>query len=294
MKNLALWLVRWKLFSDKASDLGFSSKPIVRGVLKWAWRYELAQRFITESIAPQAKTGIKIDTAMAMYSFLDEADSPIVSDTARFKSHLAKLVEREANVKFDSLIYEIRRSAGIRFLKKESKDALVSDPATLLRQADSLRDTGNIGEAQNTYRSLVDNFFFAKEGRRAILDLAKMKTEQQMYSDAINDYRRALVDHVDESKVCNTMFMIGFIYEEYLNKPEMAEINFKWVLKNAPDCELIDDAEFMMLHLGEQMASVDELQAEVKRQGKKVETGTQGVDDSAGLKVDMMQGKKKG
>ena len=67
------------------------------------------------------------------------------------------------------------------------------------------------------------------------------------------------------------MFMIGFIYDEYLDKPEIAEANYKWVLKNAPGCELADDAEFMMLHLGEQMASVDELQAEVKRQGKKVE-----------------------
>jgi hypothetical protein len=39
----------------------------------------------------------------------------------------------------------------------------------------------------------------------------------------------------------------------------------------------------MMLHLGEQMASVDELQAEVKRQGKKVEAS---AADEQSLKVD--------
>ena len=291
LRNLALWLVRWKLFSDKASDIGLSSTPIVRNVLKWAWRFELAQKFITESIVPQAKKGVTIDTAMARYSFLDEINLPAASDTARFNGHCAKLIEREVNVKFDSLIYELRRTEDIRFLKNEWKDDLVNDPAKLLRRADSLRDTGNVAEAQNTYRTLVDNFFFAKEGRKAILELAKMKTEQQMYTDAIKDYRRALVVDADRSKVCNTMFMIGFIYDEYLNKPDMAEVNYKWVLKNAPDCELIDDAEFMMLHLGEQMASVDELQAEVKRQGKKVEAGAGG--DSSGLKVEMMQGKQK-
>ncbi len=291
LRNLALWLVRWKLFSDKASDMGFSTTPTVRNVLKWAWRFELAQKFITESIVPQAKKGVTIDTAMARYSFLDEINLPAASDTARFNDHCAKLIEREVNVKFDSLIYELRRTEDIRFLKNEWKDDLVSDPAKLLRRADSLRDTGNVAEAQNTYRTLVDNFFFAKEGRKAILELAKMKTEQQMYTDAIKDYRRALVVDADRSKVCNTMFMIGFIYDEYLNKPDMAEVNYKWVLKNAPDCELIDDAEFMMLHLGEQMASVDELQAEVKRQGKKVEAGAGG--DSSGLKVEMMQGKQK-
>ncbi len=291
LKNLALWLVRWKLFSGKAEEMGFASKPIVQNVLKWAWRYELAQDFVTRSLAPEAKKGVSIDTAMAWYSFLDDAESPVATDTAKYKAHLAKLVEREVNVKFDSLIYEIRRAEGIRFLKNEWKDELVGDPAKLLRRADSLRDTGNVAEALNAYRTLVDNFFFAKEGRKAILELAKMKTEQQQYSDAIKDYRRALIVDADRSKICNTMFMIGFIYDEYLNKPEMAEVNYKWVLKNAPDCELTDDAEFMMLHLGEQMASVDELQAEVKRQGKKVEAGAGG--DSSGLKSEAIPGMQK-
>ena len=85
------------------------------------------------------------------------------------------------------------------------------------------------------------------------------------------------------------MFMIGFIYDEYLDRPEMAEVNYKWVLKNTPDCELSDDAEFMMLHLGEQMSSVDELQAEVKRQGKKVEASDA---DTAALTVETEPEKK--
>ena len=105
----------------------------------------------------------------------------------------------------------------------------------------------------------------------------------QAYNDAIKNYRRFLVLDIDKSKQCNNMFMIGFIYDEYLDRPDMAELNYKWVLKNAPDCELADDAEFMMLHLGEQMASVDELQAEVKRQGKKVEASPA---DEQGLNVE--------
>ena len=65
--------------------------------------------------------------------------------------------------------------------------------------------------------------------------------------------------------------MIGFVYSEYLSKPELAEANYKWILKNTPECELADDAEFMCLHLGEPMIGVDELQAEAKRQGRKPE-----------------------
>ena len=64
--------------------------------------------------------------------------------------------------------------------------------------------------------------------------------------------------------------MISFPYE-YLDKPGLAEINYKYVLKNLPGCELTDDAEFMMLHLGEPMSSIEELQSEALRQGRKIE-----------------------
>ena len=66
--------------------------------------------------------------------------------------------------------------------------------------------------------------------------------------------------------------MIGFIYDEYMDKSELAEVNYKWVLNNDPECELADDAEFMMLHLGEPMNSVEELQAQTMRQNRKVES----------------------
>jgi hypothetical protein len=66
--------------------------------------------------------------------------------------------------------------------------------------------------------------------------------------------------------------MIGFIYDEHLNKPEKAEQNYKWILHNARDCELADDAEFMVLHLDEPMSSVEELRAEALRQGRKIES----------------------
>jgi outer membrane protein assembly factor BamD (BamD/ComL family) len=159
----------------------------------------------------------------------------------------------------------------VRFIQTGLADERSKDPVKLMVQADALRDTGKTTEAQAIYQSLTTDFAFTKEGKKALVELAKIQTEQQAYADAIKNYRRFLVIDADKSKECNNMFMIGFIYDEYLDRPEMAELNYKWVLKNAPGCELADDAEFMMLHLGEQMASVDELQAEVKRQGKKVE-----------------------
>jgi hypothetical protein len=290
LKDLAEWLIRWKLFAEKATATGYGSQPIAQTVLKWAWRVEIAQRYINEKLVPLAKKGILIDTAMCLYAYLDGVETPPAAlDTTALKNEISAQRSSRVRVKSDSLLYAIRRSERVRFLGDWSDDK-AKDPAKLIKQADSLRDTGNTAEAQNVYQQLVDNFFFTKEGKKAIIELAKIKTELQMYRDAITNYRRFLVADIDRSKQCNYMFMIGFIYDEYLNKPELAEINYKWVLKNAPDCELADDAEFMMLHLGEQMASVDELQAEVKRQGKKVEAA--GTDTAAGLKVETMPAKQ--
>ena len=288
VNDLAQWLLRWKLFSEKAASTGFTSQPVVQSTLKWVWRFEIAQRYVNEKIVPLVNKDIHIDTAMALYAYWDETETPgRMVDSAGWKNSLSRQCTLQRTVKFDSLIYRIRKNEGVRFLN-DWKDDKAKDPAALLRQADSLRDTGSTLDAQNAYQMLVDNFFFTKEGKKALIEIAKIKTEQQAYREAVNNYRRFLVVDADESKRCNYMFMIGFIYDEYCDKPALAEENYKWVLKNASDCELADDAEFMMLHLGEQMAGVDELQAEVKRQGKKVE-GTE--TDTTGLKVEMMPAK---
>jgi hypothetical protein len=284
LMDFCQWLMKWKLFAEKAVETGYADQPTTKNLLDWAWKTEVAQRYVNEKMVPAAKVGIQIDTAMALYSYWDESGNPGQKvDTAGFRAHIGKLVQQEVNANFEKLIYELRQKAGIKFIQTGLKDEKTNNPVALLKTADSLRDTGSTNEAENRYRILVNNFAYTPEGKKAMVELAKVQTEQQSYLEAIKNYRRFLVIDADKSKQCNTMFMIGFIYDEYLDKPDMAEINYKWVLKNAPECELADDAEFMMLHLGEQMASVDELQAEVKRQGKKVEATE---TDSTGLKVE--------
>jgi hypothetical protein len=101
--------------------------------------------------------------------------------------------------------------------------------------------------------------------------MSKILTEKELYWEAITNYRRFLLLSDNYEKRCNIFFMIGFVFGEYLSKPELAEASYKWILKNTPDCELSDDAEFMCLHLDEPMIGVEELRAEAKRQGREVE-----------------------
>ena len=165
----------------------------------------------------------------------------------------------------------IRDRVGVEFLQSDWKDDKGGDPATMMAEADSLLAADDARKAETKYGDVYKNFPYTNEGMKALTEMAKIQTEKGKYRDAIANYRKYCIMSDDTAGRCNTFFMIGFIYDEYLNKFEHAEVHYKWILKNTPECELADDAEFMCLHLDEPMTSVEELQAEARRQGRNID-----------------------
>jgi hypothetical protein len=273
-RELAQWLLKWKLFSEKARQQGFEDQEDIKAVEDWAWKLTVVLNYVNKELVPGAKAAVSIDTEMCVFAYWDEHGNPSVRpDSSALKSVIGQYIQRAAFNKIEGQIYDLRKRASITFLSNDWKDDEgQQNPLALIAKADSLRDTGNTQGAENDYRILVSTFSFTPEGMRAYPELAKILTEKQMYSEAVKNYRDYLILSNDKSKRCNTFFMIGFINDEYLNKSDVAQVNYRWVLKNTPECELADDAEFMSLHLGESMSSVEELRAEALRQGKKVDT----------------------
>jgi len=270
--DLAKWLLKWKLFSEKAKECGFADREDVKNVLNWAWKVEIATYYVNNELVPKAKKGIQIDTQMCVYAMWDERGSVTAKDSAGVNREVTRYLNKAIYNKIDSMIYAKRQNHKIKILLSEYKDEQSGEPKAIIAKADSLRDTGNTAEAASYYRTLVSSFPFTKEGKRAYSELAKVQTDRGEYSDAIKNYRDFLILGNDPSKYCNTFFMIGFIYDEYQNKHDLAEVNYKWVLKNDPECDLADDAEFMIQHLGEPMISIEEIRAEAIRQGRKIDT----------------------
>jgi tetratricopeptide (TPR) repeat protein len=276
--ELARWLLKWKLFSDVAKKNGFTDKKQVKDIMDWALKVESAAEYINKELVPKAKSKVVIDTAMCQYVYLDESGDVNRKDVAGVNSVVDRYVSKAIKTNLNSLLYDIRKHHKVVFLKPDPstsidyKDELAGNPVSMIAKADSLRDAGNTGEAEALYEPLVKNYPFTEQGLKAYPELAKIKTEKGESSDAIKLYRDYMIANGDKGIRCNTFFMIGFIYDEYLNRSALAEINYKWVLKNTPECELADDAEFMTLHLDEPMSSVEELRAEAMRQGKKVDT----------------------
>jgi len=281
--ELARWLLKWKLFAEDAKKSGFADGAVIRNMGYWALKINAVSEYVNTLVVPKVKSEVVIDTAMCKFAFADERGM-FQSDTSGFNAVVSRYVAKATSNRINSFIYDILKKHKVVLLKNDPvtgmnyNDELVRSPSVLTARADSLRDAGNSGEAESIYDQIVKVYPFTPEGDRAIPELAKIKTEKNESSAAVNLYRDYIILSNDKSKRCNMFFMIGFIYDEYLDKPELAEANYKWVLKNTPDCELVDDAEFMTIHLNEPMNSVEELRAEALRQGRKVDAaGNVGV-----------------
>ena len=271
-RELVEWLVKWKVFSAISEKSGRNRTPEFKMAMDWARKLNTVYAYVNNVVEPSIEKSVALDSAMLLYALYDDNGYVPTDYTSQsFTNKIASTTRDMINMKLDSLFISLRKKYNVTFLQNDWKDNKDTDPAELLKKADALRDSGKTNEARDNYLTLTSDFEFTDEGKNAFVELAKLQTEQQLYSQAIGNYRKYLVLSGDESKRCNTFFMIGFIYDEYLDHPLHAEYNYKWVLQHAPDCELADDAEFMMLHLDEPMSSVEELRDEALRQGRDIE-----------------------
>jgi hypothetical protein len=282
-KELVEWLLKWKLFSKRAEAVGITKQPFYTSVMNYLLKICTVDSYVQTELGTTIPKEFPVDSEMVSFAIYDDSYSTSWSASPDdYKYKIAELQKTKQKIFYDSLLHSLRAQAKVTFFQNDYRDEQDKNPATLLHTADSLRDTGAVDQAESVYQTLAQEFLFSTEGKNALIELAKLQTEKQSYMQAISNYRKFLLLSPDASKRCNTFFMIGFIYDEHLNKPEKAERNYKWILKNARDCELADDAEFMVLHLDEPMSSVEELRAEALRQGRKIDS----FDDESSVKTE--------
>lgn len=267
------WLLKWHMFSEEAKEIKFDkTNKEVQLMVDNAWKFEVVTNYVNDVLVKEIEKNITVDTAMCVFKAWDRSYRPdVYPDSTVLNDAIQPYIKQKTNTALEEKIYNIRKKTGVQFLQSDFTDNKVEDPGKLAKEADSLYGEGSSKDAEKKYRVLVDDFLFTSEGKNALVELAKILTEKEKYGEAINKYREFLQFSDSLEKRCNIFFMVGFVYSEYLNKPELAEVNYKWILRNTPDCDLADDAEFMCLHLDEPMIGVDELQAEAKRQGRKPE-----------------------
>ncbi|KPJ52489.1 hypothetical protein AMJ39_07740 [candidate division TA06 bacterium DG_24] len=90
-------------------------------------------------------------------------------------------------------------------------------------------------------------------GQHTFDDLFKLAEEaqaQEKPEEAINYYREVMNRFPDHREAYKAQFMIGFVYSEMLTDYDKAKVAFQVVIDRYPECDLADDARWMIDNMG--------------------------------------------
>lgn len=90
-------------------------------------------------------------------------------------------------------------------------------------------------------------------GRRTFDELFKLAEEAQADEkpqEAIEHYEEVMRRFPDHREIYKAQFMIGFVYSEMLANYDEAKVAFQAVLDQYPECDLADDARWMLENMG--------------------------------------------
>lgn len=90
-----------------------------------------------------------------------------------------------------------------------------------------------------------------------LFNLAQQAENEKNFEKAIDFYSMLLKKYPNNEHNYKAQFMIGFIYSEELKDYDKAREAMQKVVDNYPDCDLADDAQWMLKHMGEDLEKMD-------------------------------------
>jgi len=295
-KEQAEWLFKWLSFSERAEKLGLTATPEYKDMIHWAQRIDFAFEYLRSTALPKPESAgapTALDSALAELLVYDNFGQTGRINPDWIAAELNDLAKTRASIAVDSAIYVIRKKVKIQYLKDNFSDEKSADPAALMAKADSLHEAASnpdmdvdiadkiLDDAEKLYQTLATDFAFTDIGRKAFGERAKTLIDKYnlnpkqggryLITMAISSYRMSQKLDANLENLCNSYFLTGLAYDEYLKNNSLAEANYKWVLRRTPACALASDAEFMIQHLGEPMTSIEEIQGQSMRQGRDVD-----------------------
>ncbi len=90
-----------------------------------------------------------------------------------------------------------------------------------------------------------------------LFSLAQQAENEQNFQKAIDFYKLLLRKYPNHEHNYKAQFMIGFIYSEELKDYNKAKEAMQAVVDKYPDCDLADDARWMLEHMGEDLENIE-------------------------------------
>lgn len=86
----------------------------------------------------------------------------------------------------------------------------------------------------------------SKKTEEELYTLAQEYSEKGDFKSAIETYQEILKAYPDSPWAYKAQFLIAFVYSENLKDKENARVCYGKVLEKYPDCDLADDARYML------------------------------------------------
>jgi TolA-binding protein len=103
-------------------------------------------------------------------------------------------------------------------------------------------------KAETVFQEFLDKY---PNGEELLYNEAQSFSEKGDFASAIKTYEGILKLYPKSVNSCRAQFLIGFVYSENLKDYNKAKEVYGKVIEKYPDCDLADDAKFML----EMMAS---------------------------------------
>jgi outer membrane protein assembly factor BamD (BamD/ComL family) len=102
-------------------------------------------------------------------------------------------------------------------------------------------------KADAIFREFLEKY---PDGEKLLYSEAQSFSEKGNFASAIKIYEEILKLYPESRYSCKAQFLIGFVYSENLKKYDKAKEIFARVIEKYPDCDLTDDARFMLESIG--------------------------------------------
>ena len=90
-----------------------------------------------------------------------------------------------------------------------------------------------------------------------LFDLAQQAENDGDFQKAVDLYTMLLEKYPENEHNYKAQFMIGFIYSEELKDFDQARMAMQKVVDKYPDCDLADDAQWMLDHMGKNLEDIE-------------------------------------
>lgn len=269
--DVVTYMIGWKLFAEEAVDKGLNKDLAFKQQQQFFEKFDIVRYYLNNVLTDRLGADRNsVNRDIAKYIYWDKVGTVTETiDSSFYNKVIDSIVQMKTDAALLKYISDKRANYTIEVINHNLTDGMAESSEKLSFEADSLVKDNNSEKAMSLYLKLANNYSFTEEGIKAYRALALIYNDLHQYKNAINSYGNYLVLSEESDEWSKVFFMRGYIYSENLHKLALAAVNYKWLIKNKPDSDLVDDAEFMYLHLGEPMDDIEELKAESRRQGRK-------------------------